>query len=199
MWIEVLLAGALAASAASPADDAQLYTTPYFQTLGVAAGMPSSRIYKTVQDRDGYLWFGTQDGLARYDGVGFRVYRHDPKDPDSLGGNAVTALFVDRDNRIWCGGEESGLNMLDAAATASPLSARCARSIQPRRRRRMDDHPGRVRCGLDWQLRGRSGPAQARCGRIRALPSRFHKSTKHFLGQRARTAVAARRRIVGWQ
>ncbi|HSC09506.1 MAG TPA: two-component regulator propeller domain-containing protein, partial [Rhodanobacteraceae bacterium] len=114
MWIEVLLAGALAASAANPADDAQLYTTPYFQTLGVAAGMPSSRIYKTVQDQDGYLWFGTQDGLARYDGVGFRVYRHDPKDPDSLGGNAVTALFVDRDNRIWCGGEESGLNMLDA-------------------------------------------------------------------------------------
>ena len=114
MWIEVILAGVLAASAGSPADDAQLYTTPYFQTLGVAAGMPSSRIYKTVQDRDGYLWFGTQDGLARYDGVGFRVYRHDPKDPDSLGGNAVTALFVDRDNRIWCGGEESGLNMLDA-------------------------------------------------------------------------------------
>ena len=114
MWIEVILAGALAASASSQADDAQLYTTPYFQTLGVAAGMPSSRIYKTVQDRDGYLWFGTQDGLARYDGVGFRVYRHDPKDPDSLGGNAVTALFVDRDNRIWCGGEESGLNLLDA-------------------------------------------------------------------------------------
>jgi len=114
MWIELALAGTLAASPGSPADDAQLYTTPYFQTLGVAAGMPSSRIYKTVQDRDGYLWFGTQDGLARYDGVGFRVYRHDPKDPDSLGGNAVTALFVDRDNRIWCGGEESGLNLLDA-------------------------------------------------------------------------------------
>ncbi len=114
MWIEVILAGGLAASSSNPADDAQLYTTPYFQSLGVAAGMPSSRVYKTVQDRDGYLWFGTHDGLARYDGVGFRVYRHDPKDPDSLGGNAVTALFVDRDNRIWCGGEESGLNMLDA-------------------------------------------------------------------------------------
>ncbi len=114
MWIEVILAGALGAAAGSPADDAQLYTTPYFQVLGVAVGMPSSRVYKTVQDRDGYLWFGTQDGLARYDGVGFRVYRHDPKDPDSLGGNDVTALFVDRDNRIWCGGEESGLNMLDA-------------------------------------------------------------------------------------
>ena len=113
MWIEAFLAGALTASAGSPADT-QLYTTPYFQPLGVAAGMPSSRIYKTVQDRDGYLWFGTHDGLARYDGVGFRVYRHDPNDAFSLGGNAVTALFVDREDRIWCGGEESGLNMLDA-------------------------------------------------------------------------------------
>ena len=112
MPIAVALASILAVSAPA-ANDANLYTVPYFQVLGIASGLPSSRVYKTVQDRDGYLWFGTQDGLARYDGVGFRVYRNDPKDPDSIGGNAITALFVDRDNRIWCGGEESGLNLLD--------------------------------------------------------------------------------------
>jgi len=111
MWIDVAFAATLAAAAAG--SDAPLYTTPYFQTLGVAEGMPSSRVYKSVQDRDGYLWFGTQDGLARYDGAGFRVYRHDAKDPRSLGGNAVSALFIDRDNRLWCGAEESGLNLLD--------------------------------------------------------------------------------------
>ena len=112
MPIAVVFASMFAAFAPA-ADDAPLYTSPYFQVLGIASGLPSSRVYKTVQDRDGYLWFGTQDGLARYDGVGFRVYRNDPKDPDSIGGNAITALFVDRDNRIWCGGEESGLNLLD--------------------------------------------------------------------------------------
>ena len=111
MWIDIAFAATLAAAAAG--GDAPLYTTPYFHTLGVAEGMPSSRVYKSVQDHDGYLWFGTQDGLARYDGVGFRVYRHDPKDPQSLGGNAVSALFVDRDNRLWCGAEESGLSLLD--------------------------------------------------------------------------------------
>jgi signal transduction histidine kinase/ligand-binding sensor domain-containing protein/ActR/RegA family two-component response regulator len=110
MGIAILLAAAMAGVA--PGADA-LYTTPYFQPLGIAAGMPSSRVYKTVQDRDGYLWFGTQDGLARYDGVGFSVYRHDPADPGSLAGNAVSALFVDRDDRLWCGAEEAGLDVLD--------------------------------------------------------------------------------------
>jgi signal transduction histidine kinase/CheY-like chemotaxis protein/streptogramin lyase len=112
MLIDVAFAAALAAAA--PAGDAPLYTTPYFQSLGVAAGLPSSRIYKTLQDRDGYLWIGTHDGLARYDGVGFRVYRHDPKDADTLGGDIISTLFVDRDNRVWCGTEESGLSVLDA-------------------------------------------------------------------------------------
>jgi signal transduction histidine kinase/CheY-like chemotaxis protein/streptogramin lyase len=110
-----LLAAAFAAAA--PAGDAQLYTTPYFHVLGIAAGMPSSRVYKAAQDRDGYVWFGTQDGLARYDGVGLRVFRHDPRDPGSIAGNVVSALYVDRDNRVWCGAEEAGLNLLDTRRT----------------------------------------------------------------------------------
>ena len=113
MGINAALLAAGLAAAAAPAGDAQLYTTPYFHVLGIAAGLPSSRVYKTAQDRDGYVWFGTQDGLARYDGVGFRVYRHDPKDPDSIGANVVSALYIDRDNRLWCGAEGSGLNLLD--------------------------------------------------------------------------------------
>jgi signal transduction histidine kinase/CheY-like chemotaxis protein/sugar lactone lactonase YvrE len=94
--------------------DAGLQIHPYFHTLGVADGLPSNRVYKVVQDRNGYLWFGTRDGLARYDGVGFQVWRHNANDPASLSADDVSALYVDRDNRIWCGGEDSGLNMLDA-------------------------------------------------------------------------------------
>jgi signal transduction histidine kinase/streptogramin lyase/ActR/RegA family two-component response regulator len=86
---------------------------PQFVSLTVADGLPSSVAYKTVQDRDGYVWIGTQDGLARYDGVGFRVFRHDPADPASLPSNDVSALLIDRAGRLWCGGEATGLNRLE--------------------------------------------------------------------------------------
>ena len=86
---------------------------PQFQHIGVAAGLPSSFVYSVVQDHDGFLWIGTQDGLVRYDGVEFRSYRHDPADPDSLPTNDVSTLLVDRDGRLWCGGEGTGLNRLE--------------------------------------------------------------------------------------
>jgi len=98
----------IVASAAAPP------ASPQFVPIGVADGLPSSLAYKAVQDHDGFLWFGTQDGLARYDGVGFRVFRHDPADPASLATNDISALLVDRDGRLWCGGESSGLNRLES-------------------------------------------------------------------------------------
>jgi len=94
---------------------APLAGTPLFRHFRVADGLPSSVVYELAEDRDGFVWIGTHDGLARYDGVGFRVYRNDPADPASLAGNEVSALFVDRDDRIWAGGEGSGLNCLDTA------------------------------------------------------------------------------------
>ncbi len=87
---------------------------PQFVSLAVADGLPSSVAYKTVQDRDGFIWIGTKDGLARYDGVGFRVFRHDPALAGSLSSNDVSAMLVDRDGHLWCGGEASGLNRLEA-------------------------------------------------------------------------------------
>ncbi|GAA0707659.1 hybrid sensor histidine kinase/response regulator [Dokdonella soli] len=87
---------------------------PQFVPLTVDDGLPSNVTYKTVQDHDGFLWIGTQDGLARYDGVGFRVFRHDPADPASLPSNDVSALLVDRSGHLWCGGEGTGLNRLEA-------------------------------------------------------------------------------------
>ncbi len=104
-----------AAVAKPGAKNAPLAATPYFYTLSVADGLPSNRVYKIVEDHKGYIWLGTRDGLARYDGTGFRVWRRDAGDPDSLAGNEVQAVYVDRDNRIWCGGD-AGLSMLDPGA-----------------------------------------------------------------------------------
>ncbi|HVT33866.1 MAG TPA: two-component regulator propeller domain-containing protein [Rhodanobacteraceae bacterium] len=108
------LIAALLAAAAFPVAAKPPPALPQFVATSVADGLPSSTVYKLVQDDDGFIWMGTLDGLARYDGVSFRVFRNDPSDPRSIAGNNITALFVDSKGRIWCGGSPSALNRLDA-------------------------------------------------------------------------------------
>ncbi|MCA1714868.1 MAG: hybrid sensor histidine kinase/response regulator, partial [Gammaproteobacteria bacterium] len=98
---------ALWASAAVP-------ETPRFRIIGPAQGLPSTDIKALARDRTGYLWIATADGLARYDGSGMRVWRHDPANPQSLAGNNVQALHVDRRDRVWIAVEGGGISMLDA-------------------------------------------------------------------------------------
>ena len=87
---------------------AQLPETPRFRTLKVEDGLPSSNVNFIEQDASGYLWFGTTDGLARYDGDSFKVFRHDPGDKDSLPSNAISAMHMDRKGRLWIGFGERG-------------------------------------------------------------------------------------------
>ena len=104
--LALFAAGAPVAAAPPPAP-------PQFVATSVADGLPSSTVYKLAQDRDGFIWMGTLDGLARYDGVTFRLFRNDPTEPGSIGGNNITALLIDSKGRVWCGGEASGLNRLE--------------------------------------------------------------------------------------
>ncbi|WP_440223707.1 two-component regulator propeller domain-containing protein [Dokdonella sp. MW10] len=85
---------------------------PLFESLRVADGLPSSVVAAIEQGPDGFVWIGTRDGLARYDGLGFRVWQHDPRDLHSLAGNDVSALAIDARGRVWCGGEAAGVNLL---------------------------------------------------------------------------------------
>lgn len=86
---------------------------PRFRLLGAGDGLPSTTIPALARDRAGHLWIATWDGLARYDGVSFRVWRHDPADPASLAGNVVQALHIDARDRIWVATENGGLGMMD--------------------------------------------------------------------------------------
>lgn len=109
-----LLACVLWLAAALPAFAAGLPEAPRLRHFGVAEGLPSLVVYAVAQDREGYLWVATGDGLARYDGVDFRVWQHVPGDPASLPGNVVQALHVDAQDRVWVGTEGGGLSVLDA-------------------------------------------------------------------------------------
>jgi signal transduction histidine kinase/ligand-binding sensor domain-containing protein/CheY-like chemotaxis protein len=90
--------------------------TPQFRRYGVADGLPDGTIYAVAQDHNGLMWFGAAGGLVRYDGVGFKVFRHAVDDPLSIPEGAVYCLFVDRDNRIWSGGISNGLIARDPSS-----------------------------------------------------------------------------------
>jgi diguanylate cyclase (GGDEF)-like protein len=68
-----------------------------------------------VQDHNGFLWLGTQDGLNRYDGDGFTTFKHDDEIPESLANNFVWALHVDRNGTLWIGTEGGGLDRWNPA------------------------------------------------------------------------------------
>ena len=60
----------------------------------------------SLQDHHGFMWFGTKDGLNRFDGLSFKVFRNDPENSSSIGSNAITGLCEDEDNTIWAATEK---------------------------------------------------------------------------------------------
>jgi hypothetical protein len=72
-----------------------------FTRLSPADGLSYTRVQQIVQDDQGFLWFGTAFGLNRYDGYKFKVFMHDPRQPNSIGGNLISALFKDRSGMLW--------------------------------------------------------------------------------------------------
>src|ERR1041384_6232593 len=79
--------------------------------LSVAEGLPNSNVHAITQDRSGFIWFGTQEGLVRYDGTTMRVYRPVDKDPASISDGFVTALALDGSGKLWVGTSEGGVNL----------------------------------------------------------------------------------------
>ncbi len=66
-------------------------------------GLSSNTVYAIVKDSYGYMWFATDDGINKFDGVNFTVYRHNPGDSTSLGPGAVMAMQEDRLGNLWVG------------------------------------------------------------------------------------------------
>ena len=87
--------------------------TMHFRTFGPAQGLSQATARAMAQDRSGFIWIGTQDGLSRFDGNEFRVYKSDRDDPWSLAQNHVWALAADADGSLWVGTQAGGLNHYD--------------------------------------------------------------------------------------
>lgn len=81
--------------------------------LSIDEGLPNSHVRAVAQDQRGFMWFGTHDGLARYDGINVRVYRRSDRDPKSISSGYITALTLDADGKLWVGTAEDGANLYD--------------------------------------------------------------------------------------
>jgi signal transduction histidine kinase/ligand-binding sensor domain-containing protein len=83
-----------------------------FERISVDQGLSQSWVHSIWQDWQGFLWIGTEDGLNRYDGYEFEIFRHDLDDPTSLADNNIMAVIEDADQRLWVG-TLNGLDRLD--------------------------------------------------------------------------------------
>ncbi len=87
---------------------AQIYT---FDHLGIEEGMSQNQVNAITKDQYGFMWFGTWDGLNRYDGHNFKVYKHRAFDTTSLSSNFISNILNDSKGRLWIGTNGGGLNL----------------------------------------------------------------------------------------
>ena len=88
-------------------------TPTRFEHLSLEDGLSQNAVLDLLQDRQGFLWVATQDGLNRYDGYSFTIFKNDPDDLNTLSHNSVLKLLEDSTGAIWLGTWGGGLNRLD--------------------------------------------------------------------------------------
>ena len=86
-----------------------------FEHLSVEDGLEQEYVLCILKDSKGFMWLGTEDGLNRYDGKEFKVYKHNPADSNSLSNNHVQAIYEDKNGNLWIGTYGGGLDKYEPA------------------------------------------------------------------------------------
>lgn len=88
------------------------FQTINFEHLNTSNGLSNNFVYCAYEDRDGYIWFGTEDGLNRWDRNNFKIFRNDPRDSSSISNNRVLWISEDKEGALWIS-TVFGLNCCD--------------------------------------------------------------------------------------
>jgi two-component system sensor histidine kinase ChiS len=86
-----------------------------FQNISIEDGLSQNTISCILQDRNRFMWFGSEEGLNRYDGYNFKIYRHSQRRDDGLSHDRVICMAEDRDGTLWIGTMGGGLDHFDPA------------------------------------------------------------------------------------
>jgi len=89
-----------------------------FEQLSTTESFSQNMVTCILKDRYGFLWFGTDDGLGKYDGYKIVSYRNDPKSSGSIGSNIIHDIYEDSKGRLWVGTDGGGLNLYDRNTNA---------------------------------------------------------------------------------
>ena len=89
-----------------------------FEAFQLPGGKLENTIQCIAQDSAGILWFGTQNGLVKYDGRQYVRFLHNPLDSNSLISSYVECIFVDKDNRLWIGAFDQGFTLFDPSTNS---------------------------------------------------------------------------------
>lgn len=84
-----------------------------FEYLSVEQGLSQASVLCILQDRRGFMWFGSEDGLNKYDGYNFEVYKFEPGNPHTIASNVIWCLLEDRGGTLWVGSNGGGLSRYD--------------------------------------------------------------------------------------
>ena len=114
LLIVLLVYGMPIMSSAIPHAQSKVFAPPIeFAHLSLEDGLSQATVFCMIQDSQGFMWFGTEDGLNRFDGYTFKVYRNIQDDPTSLTDSWVNAITEDSQGFLWIGTEGGGLNRFD--------------------------------------------------------------------------------------
>ena len=95
----------------------------YFRHYQVEDGLSNSTVYTCLQDKKGFVWIGTKDGLNRFDGYTFKVFRNNPGDSLSIGSNVVRTLYEDNDGIMYAGTSNGLYRYNDTAENFSTINS----------------------------------------------------------------------------